>query len=84
MMEPYGTAEKVRENRLRRQAKRLGLRIQKSRARHLHFDDHGEYQLIEERTNTVVVGEKYDLSLDDVEEWLNDIEAQVRAEREGS
>jgi hypothetical protein len=38
-------AEKVRENRLRRQARRLGLELRKSRARALRVDDQGLWRI---------------------------------------
>ena len=73
-------SEKVRENRLRRVADRLGLTIRKSRARAIHIDDHGEYMICT-RDNAVVAGAKFDYSLDDVEEFLVDHEARLREER---
>ena len=74
--------EKVRENRLRRMAKRLGLVIQKSRVRTIHLDDIGEYMIIDLYGNYVVAGERFDCSLDDVEDFLTDYESGLRRERE--
>jgi hypothetical protein len=71
--------EKVRENKLRRQAKRLGLWLRKSRARRLHLDDLGEYMLLDPRYNAVVAGERFDLGLDVVEAFLDQYEATLRA-----
>ncbi len=69
--------EKVRENRLRRWAKRLGLQFHKSRARHWSIDDHGRYRLAR-ADGVLVAGEKFDLSLEDVEERLAEYEARLR------
>ncbi len=69
--------EKVRENRLRRWAKRLGLQFHKSRARHWSIDDHGRYRLVDV-DGDLVAGEKFDLDLEDVEQWLGSYEARLR------
>jgi len=58
--------DKVRENRLRRWAHRLDYVICRSRAKHLHSNDFGLYQVCNDR-NEVVYGANYDLELDDVE-----------------
>ena len=71
-----GVNDKVRENRLRRQAYRLGLMLRKSRARRIHLDDLGGYMLIDTQYNAIVGGDKFNLDLDGVEEMLD--------EREGS
>lgn len=70
--------EKVRENRLRRWAKRLGLQFQKSRARHWSIDDHGRYRLVDADGDILVAGEKFDLFLEDVEQRLAAYEARLR------
>ena len=43
-------AEKVRENRLRRQARRLGLELQKSRAKAVRVDDRGLWRIADGRS----------------------------------
>lgn len=67
--------EKTRETRLRRQAERRGLRLQKSPRRDADARDFGTYQLVDEREGWIVAeqlaGQGYGLTLDDVEEWLN-------------
>ena len=72
------TSEKVRENRLRRVARRLGLALRKSRARHIHLDNLGEYMLVDLDLNAVVGGGRYDWDLDDVEAHLTQIETRLR------
>ena len=76
------TAEKVRENRVRRMADRQGLSLHKSRRRDPRAIDYGLYMLVDPSTNTVVAGTegtgRPNLSLDDVEEWLtNPVEERV-------
>ena len=68
--------DKTRETRLRRQAARQGLRLQKSPRRDPSAHDFGTYQLVDDREGWVVLanhqmGQGYGVSLDDIEEWLN-------------
>lgn len=67
--------EKTRETRLRRQADRRGLRLQKSPRRDPGAWDFGTYQLVDAREGWVVAeqmtGQGYGMTLDEVEEWLN-------------
>ena len=72
-------AEKTRENKLRRQAKRLGIKITKSRVREIHLDDHGGYRIVDR--NRLVHGQRYELDLEDVAKYLAEVEASLRAER---
>lgn len=74
-------AVKVRENRLRRWADRLGLSLHKSRVRNVHFNDEGGYCLVDPYTNTLVEGVRFELSLDDVEWWLAETEKRIERER---
>lgn len=68
----------VEENRLRRQAKRLGLAIVKSRGKKWSINNQLGYMIIDPSVNGVVAGANYDLSFEDVEEWLNDYEDQIK------
>ncbi len=74
-------AEKTRENKLRRQAKRLGLAVTKSRVREFHVDDHGGYQIVDLYRNALVRGKRYELDLDDVAAYLAEVEENLKAER---
>lgn len=68
---------KVRENQVRRQLARQGYRLQKSRSdgtvrvngvyQGVNMDDQGGYQIVDDNTEMIVAGEKFDLSLEDVE-----------------
>jgi hypothetical protein len=73
-------AEKVRENRLRRQARRLGLELQKSRAREVWADDRGLWRITASRKR-VRWGRQWELTLDQAEALLRDAEAQERTRR---
>lgn len=78
-IDPKQGREKVRENRLRRQAKRLGLYLMKSRARKFHVDDRGGYSLRRlDDTDIAVHGPRNELTLDDVEEFLQEREAKLQ------
>lgn len=76
-------ADKARENRLRRMAKRLGLELRKSRARSVHVDDLGKYQLVNPDTDTVLSGNRFELSLDQVQQRLEEEERRIKEEAEG-
>jgi hypothetical protein len=66
--------DQSREQRLRRAAKRQGLRLVKSRRRDPRAHDYGSYALVDVYTNMLVAGDQntgYGLGLDEVEESLN-------------
>lgn len=68
--------DKVRENRLRRKADRMGYRLLKSRRRDPAALEYGGYMIVDVETGGAVAGtgnagRGYALSLDDVEEWLS-------------
>jgi hypothetical protein len=58
------------ETRLRRLAEKGGLRILKSCRKHRRPDNHGLYQLIEARRKIVVLGPRYDATLEDIAKYL--------------
>jgi hypothetical protein len=66
------TEEKVRENRLRRMAKRQGLQLLKSRARDPRAIGYGGYMLVDSSHVAVLGGMPYAFcaSMDDVETSL--------------
>ncbi len=61
--------DRRQEDRIRELALRRGYRVSKSR-QGLHMDNHGQYQLIDVNVNTVVMGERYNASLEMIEEYL--------------
>ncbi len=68
------TAEKVRENRLRRMAERQGLALKKSRRRDPRAIDYERWFIVDPNLNVAVAGTegtgRPTWSLDDVEEFL--------------
>ena len=61
------------EASVRRRAKRLGYHVTKSRQRTRvpNADNHGYYSLINTNDNWVVLGERFDARLEDIDEFLN-------------
>ena len=64
--------EQRREARLRRLARRGGYSLRKSRAG-FSIDNLGDYMIVDDNLNAIVAGERFDMSLDDVEEWLGPV-----------
>ena len=62
--------EKVRENRLRRMAKRQRLELQKSRRRDVRAYDYGTWWIVEPQSNALVAGGELGMTLDEVERYL--------------
>jgi hypothetical protein len=66
-----GTAMRLtKESALRARARRLGYAIHKSRSRSIDEDNLGKYALVKEDDNCVVLGERFDASLEDIAEYL--------------
>ncbi len=59
-----------REAKLRRLAKRRGYLIRKDRARSINGDHFGDYMVVDADRNFIVLGSRFDATLDDIEEWL--------------
>jgi hypothetical protein len=72
------TEDKVPENRIRRWASRLGLQLMRSRAKRWSVDDHGQYRLVDVSTNAIVMGERFDCELGEIEGYLEATEADLR------
>jgi len=74
------TAEKIRENKLRRMATRQGYALTKSRRRDPRAYDYGGYMIVDPNTNSVVAGGSplaFCLDIDQVEAWLTDDEEEA-------
>lgn len=75
-----------RENRLRREARSLGLRLEKSRARDPHDLTFGGYMLVYRERNAIAygaaghVGRGYSLTLDGVQAYLKRREKREKKE----
>jgi hypothetical protein len=65
------TADKVRENRLRRIAARRGLILRKSKRRDPGALDFGAYWLDDAEGNYLVYGDQWGTDLDGIEEYLS-------------
>jgi hypothetical protein len=57
--------ESAIDSRVRRAARKIGLQVVKSR-RGLSLDNYGEYMLLDPYFNSVVAGQRYDLTAEDV------------------
>jgi hypothetical protein len=60
-----------REEELNSRARELGLLIIKSKAKKRTENDHQQYRIVD-LNNTVLAGEYFDVSLDDVEKFLEE------------
>jgi hypothetical protein len=60
------------EDRVRRIARRQGYALHKDKAGVWSFNHQGGWQIVDAVRNWLVVGERFDLSLDDVEQWLSE------------
>jgi len=67
--------ERRREARLRRLARSGGYSLHKSRAG-FSADNFGDYRVVDDNLNFIVAGERFDMTLDDVEEWLKPLTVQ--------
>lgn len=70
-------ADKVRENRCRRWAARLGFTLYRSRAKRLHRENQGLYQLVD-FNNLVAEGRDWESDLAEIEEFLQREEGRLR------
>lgn len=60
------------EDRVRRIARRQGYALHKDKAGVWSFNHQGGWQIVDADRNWLVAGERFDLSLDDVEQWLTE------------
>lgn len=59
------------ESTLRARARKLGYSIHKSRLRSIDEDHFGQYALVKEDSKSVVLGERFDASLEEIAEYLS-------------
>jgi hypothetical protein len=61
------------ESALRRLAKRRGFSVRTSRQRKNvpNIDNFGDYMLVDASTNGVVLGERFDATLEDIDQYLS-------------
>ena len=65
-------SENTREQKFRRALRKNGYALHKSRAKNMSLDNMLGYMITDYFANFVVAGSRYDLSLDDVGEWICD------------
>jgi hypothetical protein len=61
----------TKESALRARARKLGYAIHKSRSRSIHEDNLGNYALVKEDSNEVVLGERFDATLEQIADYLD-------------
>jgi hypothetical protein len=59
------------ERTLRARARKLGYCIHKSRLRSISEDNFGKYALVKDDSRQVVLGERFDASLEEIAEYLS-------------
>lgn len=67
---------KVKENYLRRYAKRLGLTLKKSKAKKWRVNNQCGYMLV--KNDVSIMGMNFELSMDDVETFLYKYETELK------
>ncbi len=63
---------KRREDKVRRQLAEQGLALRKSRASIFSADDQGGYMIIDTQYNRIEAGERFDLTLEDIEAYAQE------------
>ena len=63
--------EKAEENRYRRILRKQGYLLKKSR-RGLSVDNQGGYMIVEADRNYIAAGQRFDMFLDDLKEWVKE------------
>ena len=61
----------INERTLRARARKLGYSIHKSRSRSINEDNFGNYALVKEDSKSVILGERFDASLEEIAEYLS-------------
>ena len=62
---------KTRENAVRRKLSKQGYKLSKSRMNY-SINNLGGYMIIDTSFNSIVAGENYNMSLEDIEKWINE------------
>lgn len=69
-MQSGSSSAAAREARLRRLARGQGYALHRSRWHRGSIDNYGEFRVVDRDRNLIVAGERFDMTLDDVERWL--------------
>jgi hypothetical protein len=65
------TDQSMTESAVRSRAKTRGFRVYKSRQRSTHFNNLGKFMLVESFRNMVVLGDRFDASLENISGYLD-------------
>jgi hypothetical protein len=71
--------QSITESAVRARANARGHYVCKSRDRSTHFNNCGDYQLVEAYRNLVVLGVRFDASLQDISDYLADLDQEGKA-----
>lgn len=61
------------EKQIRRALSKAGYALRKSRVRNINIDNMGGYMIVDVAGNYVAFGSRYELTLEDVADWLEHI-----------
>ena len=61
---PVSDPIKNRENNARRSLARRNYTLRKSRVKHTNINDQGGYMIVDDATNGIAAGERFDLTLE--------------------
>ncbi len=61
---------KSRDNKVRKAAKKQGFIVTRSRVKNTTCDNYGNYMIINESNNSIEYGEKFNLTLEEVENFI--------------
>jgi hypothetical protein len=66
--------QSMSESAVRARAKTRGYRVYKSRQRSMHFNNLGKFMLVESFRGMVVLGDRFDASLERISEYLAELD----------
>ena len=64
------SGKSINESSVRSRAKRVGYVVHKSRQRP-HFENQGEFMLVDANRNAVVLGSRYDATLEEIADFID-------------
>ena len=65
--------EKSKEQKLRKELRKEDYMLKKSRVKNMNAENQGGYMIIHKHTNSVAYGNQFELSLEDVEIFVNEV-----------
>ena len=70
------TELQTQEAKLRRQLRKAGYLLKKSRVVNTHLNDRGGYMIVDMYKNLIVYGERFDLEIEDVEQIIERLQTK--------